>query len=98
MPTHEITIDEEIYTITEDEYGHIIKELKMTDAQLAILNAQRASADAVNTAKIQEVVSNLPSWQVVSDAIDAATTIAQLKVIVKKMARALYLFTRNSVT
>jgi hypothetical protein len=48
--------------------------------------------------KEKDIVDNLPSWQAVSDAIDAATTIAQMKVIVKKIARVLYWTARNSAT
>lgn len=37
----EETINGEGYTITKYDSGHIVKELKMTDAQLAIINAPR---------------------------------------------------------
>ena len=44
----------------------------------------------VVTAKAQSFNNNFPSWKAVSEAIDAATTLAAMKVIVKKMARVVY--------
>ena len=48
--------------------------------------------------KAQEIEDNLPTWQQISDAIDNATTVAALKVIVKKMARILYWLAKNKST
>jgi DNA-binding GntR family transcriptional regulator len=61
--------------------------------------AQEAQAEALKQqAKAQAIEDNLPSWQQVSDAIDAATTIAACKVIIKKMARIIYWLAKNSNT
>jgi hypothetical protein len=46
-------------------------------------------------AKIRAVLDNLPDWQTVSTAIDAANTIPKLQVIVKKLARVLYWIAKN---
>jgi hypothetical protein len=59
----------------------------------SILAAEAAAAQAETAriaAKAQAVLDNLPSWQEIDDAITAATTIAGLKVIIRKMARVLY--------
>lgn len=48
------------------------------------------AATVAQAVKTQAMTDNLPSWQAVSDAIDAATTLAAMKVIVKKMVRVLY--------
>ena len=63
-------------------------------AEAAVIAAQQAS----DLAKAQALIDNLPSWQQVSDAIDAATTVAALKVIVKKVARVVYWLAKNSAT
>lgn len=57
--------------------------------------AEIAEQAAAAQAKEQAFVNNLPSWQAVSDAIDAADTLAKLRAIVKKMARVLYWLARN---
>ena len=98
METHEIIQDGQTYTVTTMDTGHVVTELKMDAAQIAYLEAMRAEITAILVAKEQAFADNLPSWQVISDAIDGATTIAQLKVIIKKMARVLYWIARNSAT
>jgi hypothetical protein len=55
----------------------------------------RLAEEAAIAAKHQALIDNLPSWQQVSDAIDSATTIAALKVIVKKIARVVYWIAKN---
>jgi hypothetical protein len=55
----------------------------------------RLAEEARIVAKQQALIDNLPSWQQVSDAIDSATTIAALKVIVKKIARVVYWLAKN---
>jgi hypothetical protein len=42
MKITEEIINGEIYNITEHDSGHIIKELKMSDAQKAIINVHQA--------------------------------------------------------
>jgi hypothetical protein len=61
---------------------------------IAAVAAQQAAQQA-QACKTQAMIDNLPSWQQVSDAIDAADTIAKLRVIVKKMARVEYWLARN---
>lgn len=51
--------------------------------------------DASEVAKAKAILDNLPSWQTVSDAIDAATTLAACKVIIKKLARVVYWLARK---
>lgn len=46
--------------------------------------------------KDKDIRDNLPSWQTVSNAIDNATTLSEMKAIVKKMARVLYWLAKNS--
>lgn len=50
---------------------------------------------AAMAAKEKEIVENLPSWKEVSEAIDGVTTIAGLKVVVKKLARVVYWLAKN---
>jgi hypothetical protein len=59
--------------------------------------AEQAQAQKAQQ-KQQDIINNLPSWQEVDDAITAATTIAALKVIIRKMARVLYWLAKNSAT
>jgi len=60
-----------------------IPDQDIIDARLAI------------DAKAQEIIDNLPAWQRVSDAIDSATTIAAMKIILKKIARVVYIHLRE---
>jgi hypothetical protein len=59
--------------------------------------ASEDAARALQIARALDVDTNLPSWKAVSDAIDAATTLAAMKIIVKKMARVLYWLEKNKV-
>lgn len=59
--------------------------------------AIQAKADFEAT-KLQEIADNLPTWKQVSDAIDGVTTIAGLKIVVKKIAKIVYLLAKNSAT
>lgn len=59
-----------------------------------IVNA-RLAEEARIAAKVQAIIDNLPSWAQVDQAITDATTIAALKVIVRKMARVLYIIATN---
>ena len=53
---------------------------------------------ARRTAKAQAIIDNLPSWAEVDTVIINATTIAALKVIIRKMARVLYWLAKDSET
>lgn len=59
---------------------------------------QDQAAIALAEEKAAAIADNLPSWQAISDAIDAATTIAALKVIVKKGFRACYVHIKDDTT
>lgn len=58
--------------------------------------AAQQSAATFATLKLQEIAENLPTWQQVANAIDGVTTIAGLRVVVKKIARIVYLLAKNS--
>ena len=45
--------------------------------------------------KSQAIEENLPTWSEIDTAITNATTIAALKVIIRKMARVLYWLAKN---
>lgn len=69
------------------------------EAELAIsqtiLNQSKAQQAIYEAQKQQDIETNLPTWQQVSDAIDNATTIAQLKAILKKQCRIIYWLAKN---
>lgn len=58
------------------------------DAQAALASAQLQMA--------QTTQENLPSFQVVMDAIDGLTTIAQMRAFLKKLAAVTYFHIKNS--
>lgn len=64
----------------------------------AVKVAEIAAEEARIAAKAQDIANNLPSWAEISNAIDAATTIAALKIIIKKMARVLYWIAKDKAT
>lgn len=95
-------------TVWENDYSKIkLNELETrpipTLAELAAvwpqIEADRIATEQAETqrveAKAQAFLDNLPSWQEVSDAIDAATTIAACKVILKRLARVVYWLARD---
>ena len=62
-----------------------------------ISSALLTTSQSLITQKQQAIIDNLPSWQAVSNAIDAATTIAKLQAIIKKMARVEYWLAKNTL-
>lgn len=46
-------------------------------------------------AKAQAMIDNLPSWAEIEAAIEAVSSLAGMKVIVKKLARVVYWLARN---
>lgn len=62
------------------------------------LLVSKNKAELALVQKEKDIVDNLPTWQQVSDAIDAVSTIAGLKVVVKKIARVVYWLAKNSAT
>jgi hypothetical protein len=78
------------YTITvESVAGIVTKTYKIVP---------KSAAELAEDQKAKDIIDNLPSWKEISDAIDAATTLAQMKVIVKKMAKVEYWLAKNSAT
>ena len=69
------------------------------EAEYAVvkLAADQAEADRI-AAKEQAIIDNLPSWAVVDQAISDATTIAALKVIVRKLSRVVYWLAKDKAT
>lgn len=65
-------------------------------ALMSVLPEVRAKNEKEAKRK-QDFIDALPSWQQVADAIDGVTTIAGLKVVVKKLARVVYWLARNKV-
>jgi len=63
---------------------------------LAAEEAARLAEIARQEARAQDIVDNLPSWAEIETAITNATTIAALKVIVKKLARVVYWLAKNT--
>jgi len=62
--------------------------LALPDQAAAAVEA--AAKAALEAEKAQAIIDSLPSWQAVSDAIDAAFTNVGQRKIIKKMARVLY--------
>jgi hypothetical protein len=60
--------------------------------------AEELAQEAAIAQRAQDIIDGLPTWQRVSDAIDAVSTIAGLKVVVKKLARVVYWLAKNSAT
>lgn len=65
-----------------------------TDRELQMVPTPEDLA-ALEAAKLQAITDGLPSWAAVEAAIDGVTTIAGIKVILKKLARVLYLTVKN---
>jgi len=70
METYEVTENGQVYTVTEGAFGHITKELKMSDEQKAILAAQAAQAAQVSD-PLAEIKTRL-------DKIDADLAVIKL--------------------
>ena len=79
MKIHEITINGEIYTVTEDDCGNIVRELKMTDAQKKIISDTRLEKEKEEKEKVWEIIDNL------NNEIDAIKDIAEVKIVMKKI-------------
>lgn len=93
--------------IESDDYSVLLEEIEIDNTSvipdimtlheqsyLDILNQREAD----KAQRQQDIVDNLPDWQTVSDSIDNATTIAAMKIIVKKLARVVYWLAKNSST
>ena len=76
-----------------------IEEKVVTDAEFAtlLMTPDVIAAEAAQAQKAADIVDSLPTWQQVSNAIDEVSTIAGLKVVVKKLARVVYWLAKNKV-
>lgn len=77
----------------------VVKKQFHTSAGITERNLTSAETDPSLLAEYQkdkDISDSLPSWQVVSKAIDNAADLAMLKVIVKKIARVVYWTAKNS--
>lgn len=98
MITIEVIENGEVYTITTDDHGHVIKELKLTDEQKAILDAITLAAQELANAKKQAFIDNLPSWNAVDTAVTNIANLTDAKAFIRKLARVVYWLARNSAT
>ena len=84
----------------------IEKEVTLLEYQEAlkidpVMIAAEAAAEAAKTleqTKLAAIQENLPDWDTIKTAIENATTIAALKVIITKLARVVYWMAKNSET
>jgi hypothetical protein len=58
--------------------------------------AAEAAAAALEAAKAQAIVDNLPSWAQVETAVDNIDNLADAKAFLKKLARVVYWLAKNS--
>ena len=76
-----------------DEYHRTWNVVDKTQEEIDSFTAQEAAQAAEvarQAAKAQAYIDGLPSWQTVSDALDGITTIAGIKVFLKKLSRVVY--------
>ena len=59
--------------------------------------AAKAAREALQAAKQQALVDNLPSWTQVDTAINNIANLADAKAFIKKLSRVVYLDLKNSV-
>lgn len=92
------TVVDESEAVNEDgsiKVGYEKRAYCYVKLDLVAIQAMRDAEIAKQAAKAQAIIDNLPSWSAVNTAIDNATTLAQMKVIVKKMAIVLYWLAKN---
>ena len=66
-------------------------------AYLAAELAEKVAKEALQAAKQQALVDNLPSWTQVDTAINNIANLADAKAFIKKLTRVVYLDLKNSV-
>lgn len=69
--------------------------LKIDPAMIAATAAAEA-AKTLEQTKLAAIQDNLPDWATIKTAIENATTITALKVIILKLARVVYWLAKNS--
>lgn len=79
----------------EVTYLEYKEALKLDPLEINAL-AEEEAKQALVEAKLAAIQDNLPSWNTIKTAIESATTIAALKVIIKKLARVVYWLAKNS--
>ena len=82
--------DIEVKWVTDAEYQSII------DNDPDTIEA-KAAREALQAAKQQALVDNLPSWTQVDTAINNIANLADAKAFIKKLSRVVYLDLKNSV-
>jgi hypothetical protein len=78
--------------VTPLEYQAALKVDPVVIAETAAIE----TAKTLEQTKLAAIQDNLPNWATIKTAIDNATTIAALKVIVTKLARVVYWLAKNS--
>jgi flagella basal body P-ring formation protein FlgA len=78
--------------VTPLEYQAALKVDPVVIAETAAIE----TAKTLEQAKLTAIQDNLPNWATIKTAIENATTIAALKVIVTKLARVVYWLAKNS--
>lgn len=78
----------------EVDWAGYMAALAADPAEIARVH-ELADIKAAKELKAKAIVDNLPSWAAVKTAIEGATTIAALRVIVLKLARVVYWLARD---
>ena len=92
--TNEATIDEELLAALNASEAE--REAIQTAADL-VIEQERLAEIALEAAKAQVILENLPSWSQVAMAIDNISNLADAKAFIKKLSRVVYLDLKNSV-
>lgn len=74
-------------------------EPEITAEEQAVLDAQKAAEETAKVLEVQkaaDIASNLPSWEKVKAAIDAAFTDVKQNAVVTKLARVVYWLAKGS--
>ena len=92
-----------LYPLSGPEMTEEMRESKKFDpdsstlvdqGQTDITPEEQAAANAA--AKASGIADNLPSWQAVSNAVDAISSLAEAKAFLKKLSRVVYWLARDS--
>lgn len=78
--------------VTPIEYRELLKDDPIVIASTAAAEAVKT----LETTKLAAIQDNLPDWATIKTAIENATTIAALKIIITKLARVVYWLAKNS--
>jgi hypothetical protein len=88
------TDDIEEREVTPEEYK---AALNLDPITIAMREAETAARELKQT-KLTSIQDNLPSWNVVSNAVDNITNLAEAKTYLKKLSRVVYWLAKNSET